>query len=788
MHNNIMTASSRDRQPMLAMGRYPQWQSRFLRYIDIRPNGDALGKCILEGPYQPATVTIPVVPATENSLAVPERTAVETILTMSPKNKAHFESENESASEEDNDPEQAQRDKDMQKNLALIAKYFKKLYKPTNNNLRTSSNSRNKNVDTTPRETIGSQVVQQTGIQCFSYKEFGHFAKEYRKPKMVKDSTYHKKNMLLCKQAEKGVPLQAEQANWLEDTDEEIYKQELETRYSFMAKIHETDQNAKDERAALANLIANLKLDVDENKKIQKQLKKANASLAHELKECKSILAKTSKTLKESNSIRDSCLVALQNKQTEFERYKALNDRTVDYDKLEHLQGNDSLIGNRRSDLYTISLQEMTSSTLICLMAKASPTQAWLWNRRLSYLNFDYINLISKKDIMIGLPKLKYVKDQLCYSYEVIKAKKKFIQDKDVLSLKGRLNLLYVDLCGPMRVASINGKKYILVIIDDYSRYTWTLFLRSKDETPKVLKDFLTIIQRNLQAPIISVRTNRGTEFLNKTLHAFFKKKGIEHQTFTPRTPKQNGIVKRQNRTLIEVARIMLSASKLPLDSENLDKMKEKRDPCILVGYSTQLMGYRIYNKRTRLIAKSIHLRFNEIKEMSVANDTSGLVPQRKTASDINNSSSPTDNSKQEDTPPTTYIQSSTYPTNPTNVNAEENNDNQAEDTQFHQDEFINPFCTPNKKDKYQTVIRNKARLVAKGYAQEEGIDFEESFASVARLEAVRIFVAYAAHKSFLIYQMDVKTEFLNGSLKEEVYVAQPDGFVDPDHLEKFTV
>ncbi|GJT52818.1 retrovirus-related pol polyprotein from transposon TNT 1-94 [Tanacetum coccineum] len=90
-----------------------------------------------------------------------------------------------------------------------------------------------------------------------------------------------------------------------------------------------------------------------------------------------------------------------------------------------------------------------------------------------------------------------------------------------------------------------------------------------------------------------------------------------------------------------------------------------------------------------------------------------------------------------------------------------------------------------NKKDEDHIVIRNKARLVAKGYAQEEGIDFEESFAPVARLEAVRIFVAYAAHKSFPIYQMDVKTAFLNGPLKEEVYVAQPEGFVDPDHPEK---
>nr|GEY08900.1 hypothetical protein [Tanacetum cinerariifolium] len=135
----------------------------------------------------------------------------------------------ETASEEDNDPEQAQGDKDMQKNLALIAKYFKKIYKPTNNNLRTSSNSRNKNVDTTPRykndnqsgqfgnqrtvnvagarENVGRPVVQQFGIQCFNYKEFGHFAKECRKPKRVKDSTYDKEKMLLCKQAEQGVPL-----------------------------------------------------------------------------------------------------------------------------------------------------------------------------------------------------------------------------------------------------------------------------------------------------------------------------------------------------------------------------------------------------------------------------------------------------------------------------------------------------------------------------------------------------------------------------------------------------
>ncbi|GJX57000.1 retrovirus-related pol polyprotein from transposon TNT 1-94 [Tanacetum coccineum] len=232
---------------------------------------------------------------------------------------------------------------------------------------------------------------------------------------------------------------------------------------------------------------------------------------------------------------------------------------------LEIFTGNDLTNGNRRTDLYTISLQETTSSTPICLMAKASPTQAWLWHQRLSHLNFDYINLLSKKDVVIGLPKLKYVKDQLCSSCEVSKAKRSSFKSKTIPSSKGQLNLLHMDLCGPMRVASINGKRCILVIVNDYSRYTWTLFLHSKDETPEVLKDFLMMIQRNLQALVISVRTDRGTEFLNKTLNALFKEEGIEHQTSTPRTPEQNGVVERRNRTLVEAARTMLSASKLPL-------------------------------------------------------------------------------------------------------------------------------------------------------------------------------------------------------------------------------
>ncbi|GJS65172.1 retrovirus-related pol polyprotein from transposon TNT 1-94 [Tanacetum coccineum] len=136
------------------------------------------------------------------------------------------------------------------------------------------------------------------------------------------------------------------------------------------------------------------------------------------------------------------------------------------------LQGNDLLTGNRGTDLYTISLQETTSSTPICLMAKASPTQAWLWHRRLSYLNFDYINLLSEKDVVIGLPNLKYVKEQLCSSCEVSKAKRSSFKLTTVPNSKGRLNLLHMDLCGLMRVASINRKRYIHEVLNLDSSWT----------------------------------------------------------------------------------------------------------------------------------------------------------------------------------------------------------------------------------------------------------------------------------------------------------------------------
>nr|GEU51446.1 retrovirus-related Pol polyprotein from transposon TNT 1-94 [Tanacetum cinerariifolium] len=764
MYNNIMAAGSRDLPLMLATKRYAQWRSRFLRYIDTRPNGDALRKCILK---------------------VPEHTIVETLQTMSPKNKAHYESEKEaihliltgigdeifsavdackiaqkmweaierlqqgkeiakaitppfeSASEEDSDPEQAQRDKDMNDNQSGQFR-----------------SQRTVNV-AEARENIGSLVVQQTGIQ-YTNGEIDEQELEAHYSYMAKIQEVHT--------ADSGTdsePLEHVQYNDEYNVFANVnqhYEQSESTSNTCLVEKDDsyvtpdspdmcehdiqTDQNAEDERAVLANLIENLKFDVDENKKIQKQLKKANTSLAHELEqkhlislelalqECKELM-KNDMVCKEQASnvfqkereqyfeiqdlkaqLQDKNIAIRVAYKTIVRRPKLRNNQLTDKvvpnnshvkakktgvedhhrissisnktksvtadlvqgniminkvyyaEGLNHnlfsvgqfcdanlevafqkstcfvkdLQRNDLLIGNRGYDIYTISLQETTSSTPLCLMAKASPTQSWLWHQRLSHLNFDYINLLSKKDVMIGLPKVKYIKDQLCSSCEVSKAKRSSFKTKTIPSSKGWLNLLHMDLCGPMRVARINGKKYILV----HQVSTSLLLL------PTILN--------------------------NETHHL--------QRIFNPQQNQQIQQMKMLRKTLI---------------------IKQKMNLPILYVHQ-----YENLPSLPHAILEELH-QFDKLEVWELF------------------------------------------------------------DKLFGKHVIKLKWLCKHKKDEEQTVIRNKVRLVAKGYAQEEGIDFDESFAPVAHLEAVRIFIAYATHNYIPIYQMDVKTTYLNGPFKEEV-------------------
>nr|GEV14392.1 reverse transcriptase domain-containing protein [Tanacetum cinerariifolium] len=178
---------------------------------------------------------------------------------------------------------------------------------------------------------------------------------------------------------------------------------------------------------------------------------------------------------------------------------------------IRNLEGVDLLKRDRSTNLYTINLYEMASASPICLMARASSTKSWLWHQQLSHLNFDTIYNLARNDLVSGLPKFKYHKEHLCPSYEQGKSKRASHPPKPVPNSRQRLHLLHMDLCGPMRIASINGKRYVLVIVDDYSRYTWVHFLRSKDEAPEVIITFLKRITVLLQSPVI-IRTDNGLD------------------------------------------------------------------------------------------------------------------------------------------------------------------------------------------------------------------------------------------------------------------------------------
>ncbi|GJY85842.1 retrovirus-related pol polyprotein from transposon TNT 1-94 [Tanacetum coccineum] len=398
-----------------------------------------------------------------------------------------------------------------------------------------------------------------------------------------------------------------------------------------------------------------------------------------------------------------------------------------------------------------------------------------------------------------------------------------------------------------MRIQSINGRKYILVIVDDYSRFTWVKFLRSKDEVPEFVIKFLKMIQVRLNATVCNIRTDNGTKFVNHTLKAYYEEVRISHQTSVAHTSQQNGVVERRN---------------------HLGKLKPKADIGIFVGYAPAKKAFRIYNKRNRMIIETIHVNFDELTTMASKQFSSGPEPKLLTPGTYLNPQPSVDlqvpvviapepdvsivtpslviplgvkeadhdikvahidNNPNVDFP----IPKSNHPLDNvigdpsrpvstrhqlqdealfcyfdaflSSVKPKSYKDSlmescwikamQEELNEFERLEVWDLVPRPDrlmiitlkwiykvKLDELGGVLKNKARLVAKGYSQEEGIDFEEYFAPVARLDAIRIFIAFAAHMNMVVYHMDVKTTFLNGILREKVYVSQLDGFVDPEN------
>nr|GEV07981.1 retrovirus-related Pol polyprotein from transposon TNT 1-94 [Tanacetum cinerariifolium] len=333
-----------------------------------------------------------------------------------------------------------------------------------------------------------------------------------------------------------------------------------------------------------------------------------------------------------------------------------------------------------------------------------------------NHLNFGTVNDIARKDLVRGLPRLKFEKDHLCSACQLEKSKKHTHSPKTKNTNLEVLNTLYIDLCGPMRVQTINGKKYILVIVDDYTRFTWVKFLRSKDETPEVVIKFLKQIQVGLNKTVRSIRTDNSTEFVNHDLTHYYESVGIFHQKSVSMTPQQNDIFERRNLTLVEDARTMLIFSKASI--KDLGKLQPTADLEIFVGYAQSRKGYRIYNIRTRRIMKTIHVQFNELSEPMVPVPVS---PAPAVPVPVNSVGTPLSTAIDQDAPSLSHSPSSSALQSPC----------------LHQVLQLNLLS-------WMKIL--------------------------ARIEAIRIIIANAANKNMTIYQMDVKTAFFNGELKEELY------------------
>nr|GEX57793.1 Gag-Pol polyprotein [Tanacetum cinerariifolium] len=762
-------------------------------------------------------------------------------------------------------------------------------------------------------------------------------------------SRANSKQALGSKQAEQGVPHQVEQYDWLADTDEEVDEQELEAHYSYMAKIPENNQNDvenDDERAALANLIANLKLDVDE-KKIQKQLKKANTTLAQELKECKAILAETSKSLRESISVRDSFLVALHTKQTEFEKYKAFNDRTIDYDKLERklndalgqLAHKDTVIREGlKTKAYELSVVKEKHDELIKQSLLTKSHYEGLVKQKTKVITDLKLREEHDIDKMLSMEKQLKFSNEIVYKRNYVRITTYFdpeeqqvdeerdankhveevntgdaegddnaahgevpTEDKEVVDsvigaekakvdesaqVQGRqaesqVEIYKIDMDHANKVLSMHedetepaeeideleSKKvefsdmYYVILQECVSKDVMCSYLQSLSDLDALAELQCMYLHKVKECDCLAQKLSKETESVSK-------------KNDTVCNEKASNVFRKEREQYFKIQDL-----KAKLQDKNI-AIRVNHKPTIsrpqfapILGYGNLVQGNVTIN-RVYYVEGLNHNRFS----VGQFCDTDLEVAFRKSTCFVRDLLADADIPSQQEldllfgplydeffnagSTPSMNIQSTSAPLTHTNLHAEENDNDQAkEGEQLPDDEFTNPFYAltqdvaksslhnidpemcmyaltmstdesksikeamadsawieamqeelhqfdrlqvrelvdkpfgkliirlmwlwKNKKNEDQTVIRNKVRLVAKGYAQEEGIDFEESFALIARLEGIRIFIAYAVHKSFPIYQMDMKTTFLNGPLKEEVYVAQQDGFVDPDHPEK---
>ncbi|GJY35446.1 retrovirus-related pol polyprotein from transposon TNT 1-94 [Tanacetum coccineum] len=538
------------------------------------------------------------------------------------------------------------------------------------------------------------------------------------------------------------------------------------------------------------------------------------------------------------------------------------------------------IIGNRirKNGLYVMKLGNKSQDKL-CLATVVD--NSTLWHRRLAHINMHLIQSLSSKELVRSLPNLKYDK-HFCDACKIGKQAHASHKAKNMVSTKRCLELLHMDLFGPSAIKSYGGNLYTLVVVDDYSRYTWIRFLKTKNEAFEKFEILSRKIQNQLGSSIIAIRTDHGQEFDNEVqFGAYCDAQGITHNFSAPRTPQSNGVVERKNRTLQEMSRTMLNEQSIPqkfwcnavdtstyilnrilirpilgktpyeifrgrkpsleyfkvfgskcfiLNTKDyLTKFDPKSYEGVFLGYSQNSKAYVVLNKHSMKVEESLNVTFDEspppTKLSPLVDDDVGEEEAIKRNTKVVNNINEEDESIEVDEI-VNIKESKNHPLDqvignlnqrtlrsqaqnhsnffcfistiePKNINEALKDESwivamQEELNQFVANDVWELVPLPisqsvigtkwvfrNKLDENGIVSRNKARLVAQGYNQQEGIDYDETYAPVARLESIRILLAIACANDFKLYQMDVKSAFLNGFINEEVYVAQPPGFID---------
>nr|GEV83451.1 hypothetical protein [Tanacetum cinerariifolium] len=473
---------------------------------------------------------------------------------------------------------------------------------------------------------------------------------------------------------------------------------------------------------------------------------------------------------------------------------------------VKNLEGVDLLKGDRSTNLYTINIFEIASTSLIGLMARASSTKSWLWHQRLSHLNFDTINDLASNDLISSLLKLKYNKEHLCHSCEQEKAKEHLIHPNlfQIQGIVERINRTLVEAAKTMLIFS---RAPLSLLAEAIATACFTqnrsIIHRQFNKTPYELI--------NGRKPDISFLHIFGALCYPKNAREDIRKLGAKAMAFQQRSSKP----RLQSMTSGQISS-GLDLTYAPSTITTQQPSEGELDLLFEAMYDDYIGGQPLATVRTILAAQEPQVHQTSTASTSIADTAPTPTNSSSLATYFPNTSQDVDELN-----PNAMFDGNLFvnPFATSSTSAAESSSSQNVDPsnmhtfyqpyphefQWTKDLLLEQvigepsrpvltrnqlrsngdmcmYALTNKHDKEQTVIQNKSRLVVRGYRQEEGIDFKESFALVARMEAIRIFLAYATHESLSVFQMDVKTTFLHGLLKEDVYVCQPEGFIDADH------